>query len=75
MKKAFRRLSLQYHPDKNSDPAAAPVFLQISQAYKALTGALNDQKYTSEPHQCNVVAMQDHHMVVTMHSRQSSGCR
>ena len=38
VKKAYRRLSLQYHPDKNQDPKAVPIFLQINQAYKALTG-------------------------------------
>lgn len=38
VKKAFKRLSLQYHPDKNSAPEAVPVYLKISQAYRALTG-------------------------------------
>lgn len=41
VKKAFRRLSLQFHPDKNSAPEAVPVFLKISQAYRALTGTLH----------------------------------
>jgi hypothetical protein len=38
VKKAYRRMSLQFHPDKNSAPEAVPIFLQISQAYRALTG-------------------------------------
>ena len=40
MKKAYRQLSLIYHPDKNPDPAAATYFAEsITKAYKALTGA------------------------------------
>ncbi len=39
VKRAYRQLSLQYHPDKNPDPAAAKYFAEsISKAYKALTG-------------------------------------
>eukprot|EP00898_Chlorokybus_atmophyticus_P006992 jgi/Chlat1/7294/Chrsp58S06920 len=38
IKKAYRRLSLLYHPDKNPDPAATQYFTDyISKAYKALT--------------------------------------
>jgi translocation protein SEC63 len=38
IKKAYRRLSLQYHPDKNpGDRAAEAKFMMISKAYEALT--------------------------------------
>lgn len=41
VKKAYRQLSLIYHPDKNPDPAAAKYFAEsITKAYQALTGAL-----------------------------------
>ena len=37
--RAYRALSLQYHPDKNPDPAAGKYFAEyITKAYKALTG-------------------------------------
>jgi len=38
IKKAYRKLSLVYHPDKNpDDPLAASRFIQITKAYAALT--------------------------------------
>jgi len=49
IKSAYRRLSLQYHPDKNpDDPLAASRFIQISKAYAALTDEVakrNWEKY------------------------------
>jgi len=37
IKKAFRTLSKQYHPDLNSAPGAKKKFMQIHEAYKFLT--------------------------------------
>jgi len=38
IKRAYRKLSLAYHPDKNpDDPLAASHFIQITKAYQALT--------------------------------------
>lgn len=37
VKKAFRKLSLQFHPDKNPDPAAVGKFILIKKAYDSLT--------------------------------------
>ncbi|CAE8658538.1 unnamed protein product [Polarella glacialis] len=38
IKRAYRKLSLVYHPDKNpDDPMAASRFIQITKAYQALT--------------------------------------
>eukprot|EP00933_Yihiella_yeosuensis_P027181 TRINITY_DN21096_c0_g1_i1.p1 TRINITY_DN21096_c0_g1~~TRINITY_DN21096_c0_g1_i1.p1 ORF type:complete len:656 (+),score=166.46 TRINITY_DN21096_c0_g1_i1:161-2128(+) len=49
IKKAYRKLSLVYHPDKNpDDPLAASRFIQITKAYSALTdetAKANYEKY------------------------------
>merc|ERR1719265_1303982 len=49
IKKAYRKLSLVYHPDKNpDDPLAANKFIQITKAYAALTddtARANYEKY------------------------------
>jgi translocation protein SEC63 len=49
IKKAYRTLSLQYHPDKNPDPEATKIFTEkITPAYKTLTdetARVNFEKY------------------------------
>ncbi len=37
VKAAYRRLALQYHPDRNPSPEAARQFLRIQRAYEVLT--------------------------------------
>jgi len=36
IKKAYRALAMKYHPDKNSDPLAQKLFVELSEAYSIL---------------------------------------
>ncbi|MGQ0535767.1 MAG: molecular chaperone DnaJ [Methanobacteriota archaeon] len=36
VKRAYRQLALQYHPDRNKDPKAAETFKEVSEAYGVL---------------------------------------
>lgn len=46
IKKAYRKLAVQYHPDKNQDnPAAEEKFKEISEAYEVLGDEDSRQKY------------------------------
>ncbi|KAL2550576.1 DnaJ protein ERDJ2A [Forsythia ovata] len=51
IKKAYRRLSILYHPDKNPDPAAHKYFVEsISKAYQALTDPISRENYEKYGH-------------------------
>jgi preprotein translocase subunit Sec63 len=41
IKKSYRKLSLKYHPDKNTEPGAEDMFVKINKAYEILTGSLH----------------------------------
>src|SRR5687768_12366825 len=46
IKKAYRRLAMQYHPDRNpDDPDAAEKFKEASSAYKVLSDAATRARY------------------------------
>ncbi|XP_059667477.1 dnaJ protein ERDJ2-like [Cornus florida] len=51
IKKAYRRLSIQYHPDKNPDPDAHNYFIEyISKAYQALTDPISRENFEKYGH-------------------------
>ena len=45
LKKAFRRLARQYHPDVNSDQNAGERFKEINEAYEVLSDDQNRERY------------------------------
>lgn len=45
IKKAFRKLALQYHPDKNKSKSAETKFREIAEAYDVLSDADKRAKY------------------------------
>jgi DnaJ-related protein SCJ1 len=45
IKKAYRRLSLQFHPDRNKEEGAQEKFIEISHAYDILSDADKRQRY------------------------------
>lgn len=45
IKRAFRKLAIKYHPDKNKDPDAEKQFVEIAKAYEILSDAEKRRRY------------------------------
>jgi molecular chaperone DnaJ len=52
IKKAYRKLAIQFHPDKNPDnPAAEDKFKEAAEAYEVLSNSEKKQRYDQFGHQ------------------------
>ena len=45
IKDAYRKLAMQFHPDRNKDPGAEEKFKEISEAYAVLIDNQKRQQY------------------------------
>lgn len=50
IKKAYRKLSMKFHPDKNKSPDAEAKFREISYAYEVLSNAEKRKVYDAQGH-------------------------
>jgi DnaJ-class molecular chaperone len=50
LKKAYKKLALQYHPDKNKAPGASEAFKAIGKAFNILSDVKQRKQYDPYPY-------------------------
>ena len=48
IKKSYRKLALQYHPDRNKEPGSEEKFKEISEAYEILSDLHKKKQYDNQ---------------------------
>ena len=59
IKKAYRTLSMKYHPDRNSDPGVAETYKRINEAYETLSDPEKKAEYDN-PSSGNIEHFEQH---------------
>jgi molecular chaperone DnaJ len=50
LKRAYRKLALEWHPDRNKNPGATEKFKEINEAYEVLSDETKRKKYDQFGH-------------------------
>ncbi|KAF5283146.1 hypothetical protein FQA39_LY17404 [Lamprigera yunnana] len=69
IKKAYKKLALQYHPDKNKCPGAAEAFKTIGNAVAILTDPEKRKQYDMYGSEEDRISRNHHHHTYTTYSR------
>ena len=83
IKKAIRKLSLEFHPDRNKSKGAEDKFKEINEAYQVLSNPEKRQMYdqfgTADPQQAGPRGFQDQYIraskLPSLHTSEPPGLR